>query len=430
MMITTATAAAAAAADKTRTQEAEEEKEKSKPLIAIVACIRYAEPLAAVVVVGSEDAEEDAVGDEEDHEDDDEDENDDETSSSSSARMVESKTATATLTTSPTTMPTITPTTTTTTTTTTRSTTTTINITNTTATITNTTALEELLIPSLLASITAQEWEQYRIEVVLGYDQGDVHWENPVNRQRVMDTVKMSMPSQQQRFLAINFVSIIKQEPTNRPHRIPFNELCRATYEYGADYLVRVNDDTHFTSNGWITVATQQLTQYHPPNVGVVGPTCAQGNTDILTHDMVHRTHLEIFNGDYYPTLFDNWYVDDWISAVYGENRTTTLANWTVTHVVTKYGQRYEAAFDQAQLLPCAVVNGQERIQQYMMDHQDDRTKADSIGSSSSFFTTAVTTNPILGTYRLANVDGPMRHVHEKQRRQRQQRLQEEEERL
>jgi len=51
--------------------------------------------------------------------------------------------------------------------------------------------------------------------------------------------------------------------------------------------------------------------------------------------------------------------VDDWVLALYGKNCITSLQNWTVTHVVTKYGQCYEVAFAQTQLLFCAIVDGQ-----------------------------------------------------------------------
>ena len=36
-------------------------------------------------------------------------------------------------------------------------------------------------------------------------------------------------------------------------------------------------------------------------NVGAVGPACRQGNRRILTHDFTHKTHMEIFGGQYYP---------------------------------------------------------------------------------------------------------------------------------
>ena len=73
------------------------------------------------------------------------------------------------------------------------------------------------------------------------------------------------------------------------------NTLVQNAYSKGAEYIVRVNDDTEFVSKGWLTKAIQTLRSYNPPNVGVVGPLCRQGNTGILTHDMIHRMHMEIF---------------------------------------------------------------------------------------------------------------------------------------
>lgn len=53
--------------------------------------------------------------------------------------------------------------------------------------------------------------------------------------------------------------------------------------------------------------------QFTPPFLGVVGPICYDGNQNILTHDFVHRTHRNIFQ-TYYPVVFSDWWMDDWIS--------------------------------------------------------------------------------------------------------------------
>jgi hypothetical protein len=55
---------------------------------------------------------------------------------------------------------------------------------------------------------------------------------------------------------------------------------------------------------------------------GAVGPLCRQGNTKILTHDFTHRTHMEIFDGEYYPPQLTDWWMDDWIARTYGSSRT------------------------------------------------------------------------------------------------------------
>ena len=49
----------------------------------------------------------------------------------------------------------------------------------------------------------------------------------------------------------------------------------------------------------------------------------------ILTHDMVQRTHLDIF-GFYYSPVFDNCLGDNWISEIYKPNRSMKITDWTV----------------------------------------------------------------------------------------------------
>lgn len=73
------------------------------------------------------------------------------------------------------------------------------------------------------------------------------------------------------------------------------------------------------------------------PNVGVVGPLCAQGaGRRILTHDFVHKTHLHIFDF-YYPSSLSDWWMDDWISHVYGKGEYSTM------YVTCSYVDRYYA---------------------------------------------------------------------------------------
>ena len=122
---------------------------------------------------------------------------------------------------------------------------------------------------------------------------------------------------------------------------IPFSKTAAAALKYNPDYIVRVNDDTEFKTKEWTSLAIATLQNFNPPNVGVVAPTCNEGNTAIFTHDMVHKTHLKIFN-EYYPPAFKNWYLDDWITKVYGPKRSKKLATWIVKHHVGHHGTRYK----------------------------------------------------------------------------------------
>ncbi|KAL7531099.1 hypothetical protein ACHAWF_003629 [Thalassiosira exigua] len=235
----------------------------------------------------------------------------------------------------------------------------------------NDSSLHSLLIPSIINSITETELRLYRIELVLGYDQGDIFWEKTANRAELERGCNF----------ATSWICVKKNKA--RPQQIPFNPILRATYEYKADYIVRINDDSEFVTSGWITKGTSCLTSYSPPNVGVVGPTCSQGNKRILTHDMVHRTHLDIFP-DYYPDEFDNWWLDDWISHVYGENRTTKLADWKMVHHTTKHGRRYKKDESLKKHLEPTLMRGRQRIDDYLEGRH------------------------VLGTNQIASIWGPM----------------------
>ena len=239
----------------------------------------------------------------------------------------------------------------------------------------NDTSIYNAFLPSIWPSITDDEQNAYRIEVVLAFDEGDKFWESPAHR----TDISTGLP------FAVNFISVAN----GRPNHIPFNELCRSAYEYGADYIVRVNDDTQFVSSGWITKGVDALASFQPPHVGVVGPTCRQGNTNILTHDMVHRTHLDIFD-DYYPDEFDNWYVDNWISKVYGPTRTKKVEGWVVKHLVKSHGTRYRKSREQKALLLDLIDRGSKRIDMFLTE-----------GVKEEF-------TPVLGTPRIAMVSGPM----------------------
>ena len=211
-------------------------------------------------------------------------------------------------------------------------------------------SFHQLLLPSIPRTITEKEFQDYRVEVVIVFDTGDTFWENDENRQAMQDSTT----------IPLNWIAI----PKRKKNRIPMNELCRAAYEHGADYIVRINDDTEFVSEGWITLATEKLQSFTPPNVGAVGPTCHEGNDSIMTHDMVHRTHLDIF-GVYYPPEFDNWFLDDWITYVYGNKRTSKLPNWVVKHHTGKHGTRYRPDWKFREYLGKTLSRDHMTIRQY-----------------------------------------------------------------
>ena len=145
-----------------------------------------------------------------------------------------------------------------------------------------------------------------------------------------------------------------------------FNYMMAAAAADGADYLYRVNDDTEFVGAGWASQAVAALRSYSPPNVGVVGPVCHEGNTRILTHDLVHRTHLQIFE-HYYPPIFSDWWMDDWITHVYGPAR-TTKGPFVVKHLWTVHGTRYQVDHSHERRLATELDAGRRRITHWLQE--------------------------------------------------------------
>mmetsp|Transcript_8625 Transcript_8625/g.14999 ORF Transcript_8625/g.14999 Transcript_8625/m.14999 type:complete len:422 (+) Transcript_8625:77-1342(+) len=277
--------------------------------------------------------------------------------------------------------------------------------------------IERTFLPSVYATISPEERKQFRIEILLGYDHDDAYWSLSGHRNLVprdlwgvpieyneTDANNKQQKQKQPPPIPINYVSIHKDPNGTRPHRIPFNELTRAAFDYGATYIVRINDDSEFVSPKWITAATSSLSQLVPPNVGVVGPTCRE-NTRILTHDCVHApSHYAIFD-TYYPGVFDNYYVDDWISQVYGEERTKTLERWEIKHHLHTFSTRYEPTFEHDQLLNATLKEGKEKVGRFLkglngrhVNEEEEKAREDKWR--------------VLGTEVIEMVDGPMREVH------------------
>ena len=104
------------------------------------------------------------------------------------------------------------------------------------------------------------------------------------------------------------------------------------------------------------------------PPYGVVGPSCKQGNTLIFEHDFTHRLHMEIFDQEYYPPALTDWWLDNWISAVYGVNRTKKLEDVEVHHYMDS--TRYSVTHANEELLGGFVEAGRLRITDWMKAHK------------------------------------------------------------
>lgn len=215
------------------------------------------------------------------------------------------------------------------------------------------TTLKKLLIPSIERTISSSDRSKYDFHLYLAADHDDDFWLK--NKNNVKTPLWLTVH--------IGFYEVAT-------HKIPFNPMMRAAYTDGAEYMVRINDDSEFITPNWVSKGVNKLASYDPPNVGMVGPNCREGNTKIMTHDMVHRTHLDIFE-NYYPEVFSAWWIDDWISKVYGPQRSTKIMDWTVKHHVNKHGTRYKVQGHEKHFLEKELKKGKARIKQWLSsNHQ------------------------------------------------------------
>jgi hypothetical protein len=166
------------------------------------------------------------------------------------------------------------------------------------------------------------------------------------------------------------------------------NCLSSAAHADGAEYTYRVNDDTVFETPGWLDTLPAALKSLEPPNVGVSGPRATGGNWKILTYDMVHRTHMEIFGGQRYPPSLQNWYSDDWITKVYSgdysekgprwrgggdhkQGRMVMLAETSVKHTRTVDHTRYMPDHSGKTALPGLLDAGAAAVAKYLAQHTE-----------------------------------------------------------
>lgn len=223
--------------------------------------------------------------------------------------------------------------------------------------------LEDLaLFNTLLPSLVRSAQRKFFYWLYIAYDVGDPFYDRRDNRARALEWIERRVKRvlSEERGIQLE-VALLRFNNTLRKPGPVFNYMMAAAAEDGADYLYRINDDTELMNDNWTSSAVDALTRFH--NVGVAGPVCNEGNTNIMTHDFVHRTHLYIFR-TYYPPVFTDWYMDDWISLVYGAPR-TQKGPFLVVHHINKHSTRYDVDQSHEFALEREIQTGRRRIVQY-----------------------------------------------------------------
>lgn len=117
----------------------------------------------------------------------------------------------------------------------------------------------------------------------------------------------------------------------------------------------------------------QTLAKFKPRNVGAVGP-IDEINPEFMTHDMVHRTHLDIFK-TYYPTVFSAWWVDNWITIVYRSSRSVISRKWRVEHHAKQYPMRYVVQYNESKFFCREIEEGWKTLASWLAASERDAAK-------------------------------------------------------
>jgi hypothetical protein len=177
--------------------------------------------------------------------------------------------------------------------------------------------------------------------------------------------------------LKLNSVEIsLELEVVDNPIQKPgpvFNAIARVAHRVGANYFYRVNDDTEFLHR-WPHAYVSTLQTLSPP-YGVIGPYTIGKNNRILTIDFVHRLHMTLFHMNYYPIELPDWWMDDWITHVYGQQRSFLSRQIAVLHHTQAHGKRYSVDFENEHQLISTIQTGRKLIRRWMK--RNNSTKMD-----------------------------------------------------
>ena len=224
-------------------------------------------------------------------------------------------------------------------------------------------ALFTLLLPSLVRTLDCG----FKYVYVMGYDISDPYYDTKRGLSEVSEwfSKEIEIPMSKHG-ITITLATVRVDNRLKKPGPV-FLAMASHAYSLGAEFFYRVNDDTELRGH-WPRAYTTALMKLPPP-YGVIGPMSVTSNLVILTHDFVHRTHMEIMKNDYYPVELPDWWMDNWISRVYGSSRTLYSEDAVVMHHTYAHGQRYEVDRGNHKYLTTTLTRGRRLIRDWMKEH-------------------------------------------------------------
>ncbi|CAF1498594.1 unnamed protein product, partial [Adineta steineri] len=172
--------------------------------------------------------------------------------------------------------------------------------------------LVSVFIPSFLATIESD----YDYRLYIGYDYGDMWYDNDTNWDKLLSFITTRITDSSHLRLNVSVRPILLFGVEQRITPI-WNTLATAAYKDMCDYFYPANDDILIRTKGWTSAAIRTLkTCVVASNFGIV--TFKDLNNCVMpTFHLVHRTHLDLHEGIYYPLPTHGDGQDPWIFGVY-----------------------------------------------------------------------------------------------------------------
>lgn len=195
----------------------------------------------------------------------------------------------------------------------------------------------KIFLPTFLQTISQSDGDRFLYRLYMGFDEHDAYFDNAENQKQIYAEVKARTAGYPVTF------EMIKIDFSKGWVVYLWNGVFQHAIENGADYFYQLNDDIRFITPGWAAGMTKALQQSRIPDVGATGPQDTN-NAAIFTQSFVSKKHYEIF-GVLYPTTFENWYSDDWMTQAYKKQGLVFQTAYQV-HNNQDYGTRYVVCSD------------------------------------------------------------------------------------
>lgn len=210
-------------------------------------------------------------------------------------------------------------------------------------------------LPSLTTSIDKMRRDQYVL--YLGYDINDEVYDNKENMSIITEKIKQIIAG-----YPIT-VKCYRMDNSKKSVVHLWNKLYEIAYKDGCEYFYQLGDDILFESTPWAKLFINKLHDEFE-DIGVVGPQDRiEVHRRLMTQSFVSRKHYEIF-GYYYPEVFKNWFSDNWITDVYGLEKSYIFPNIGIKNCLAggDNKQRYEIDFSARDILKEEVAKGQMKL--------------------------------------------------------------------